>query len=147
MRIAINNMLVEDVPKVVSFWEAAGIRRAPSQRALARFLDRGFGKVLRANGKIAAATLFSICGPGQAYFECFAVDPGRRRKGFGRRLYKKCVLDLLQLGVRRVVFLVNKQNEAAHAFWAAVGTSPILGASAYFGRLKRVPVTRKRPVR
>ena len=136
MRIEIDDMFAEDASNVVKFWKAAGIRRLPSRRALTRFLDMGSGKIMKINNKIVAATLFSICGPGLAYFEHFAVATGRRRGGLGRHLYKKCTAHLFKQGVRRVVFLVSKQNAGAHAFWTAVGTAPILGARAYFGKLK-----------
>jgi GNAT superfamily N-acetyltransferase len=138
IKIAIHDMTMADVADVIDLWgtETSG-RRLPSRRMLTRFLDRGHGKIVRAQGRLIAATVFAICGPGTAYFEHFMVEAKSRRKHIGARLYKACTTELYDLGIRRVLFLVDRENEAAKAFWSTLSTSPIRRALPFYGKLAR----------
>src|SRR5205823_2014262 len=137
MRIKISELAAQEVPEILEFWGRTRARVPPSRRSLLRFLEGGFGKVMRFDGEIVAATLFSICGPGEAYFEGFAVSERHRRKGFGQMLYEACIFDLRARGISRAICVVNNENEVARLFWNQMGVRPIKSAKVYFGRIPR----------
>lgn len=140
MQITLHKLTSKDFPNVRALWESAELHPVPSERSLAQFLESGCGMILRQNGRTVAVTLYAVCGPGRGYFEYFAVDSRVRKQGIGKRLYDACTADLFQRGVRHLVFLVDKGNETADAFWKRVGCTPIRGATPFYGKVKRPEV-------
>jgi len=62
----------------------------------------------------------------------FAVAPGTRRRGLGRRLMEAALAELRARGVARVLLEVNATNGPARALYAGLGFTRVSERPAYY---------------
>jgi ribosomal protein S18 acetylase RimI-like enzyme len=113
-----------EIEAVVALWERCGLTRPwndpRSDIALAR---RGAGSTIlvgREGGKVVASVMVGHDGHrGWVYY--VAVDPDRRKHGFGRAIMEASESWLRQAGIAKLQLLVRRENTQAGAFYESIG--------------------------
>jgi ribosomal protein S18 acetylase RimI-like enzyme len=128
-----------DEEAVVALWERCGLLRPWNDPhkdiARKRLLQRELFLVGFEGGAIVGTLMAGYDGH-RGWINYLAVDPARRRKGFGRALVERAERRLSELGCPKVNLQVRRENREAMAFYERIGFRE--DAVASFGkRLKR----------
>jgi ribosomal protein S18 acetylase RimI-like enzyme len=113
-----------DAGEVIALWEACGLTR-PWNDAAADFARAVAGPasavlVLREGDELVASVMVGDDGHrGWVYY--LAVAPARRRAGLGRRMMEAAEAWLRACGAPKLQLMVRDDNEAALAFYEALG--------------------------
>ena len=122
--IAVIRAEAEDAAAVIALWEACGLTR-PWNNALGDFARAVAGEtsvilLVRAGDDIAASVMVGDDGHrGWVYY--LAVAPDRRRVGLATRMMAAAEQWLGERGVTKIQLMVREGNDAALAFYAALG--------------------------
>jgi ribosomal protein S18 acetylase RimI-like enzyme len=124
---------------VIALWERCGLLRPWNDPhkdiARKRLLQRELFLVGFEGGAIVGTVMAGYDGH-RGWINYLAVDPVRRRKGFGRALVERAERRLSELGCPKVNLQVRRENREAMAFYERIGFRE--DAVASFGkRLKR----------
>jgi ribosomal-protein-alanine N-acetyltransferase len=87
--------------------------------------------VARRDRHLAAFAIMHF-GDDVAHLNLLAVAPSHRRQGLGRQLMDWLTATALEAGVLRIDLELRAQNEAARAFYAALGFSDTGKVSGYY---------------
>ena len=114
----------DDVESILAFWSRADVAGSlpDTAEALRRRLERDADLFLVAEieGTIVGTLIGGWDGwRGNLYR--LAVDPAYRRRGIARALVREVEGRLRKRGAKRVTALVLREEQAATAFWPAVG--------------------------
>ena len=128
-----------DEEAVVALWERCGLLRPWNDPhkdiARKRLLQRELFLVGVEGGAIAGTVMAGYDGH-RGWINYLAVDPARRRRGFGRALVERAEHRLSELGCPKVNLQVRRENREAMAFYESIGFRE--DAVASFGkRLER----------
>jgi len=128
-----------DEEAVIALWERCGLLRPWNDPhkdiARKRLLQRELFLVGVEGGAIVGTVMAGYDGH-RGWINYLAVDPARRRKGFGRALVERAERRLSELGCPKVNLQVRRENREAMAFYERIGFREDVVAS--FGkRLKR----------
>jgi ribosomal protein S18 acetylase RimI-like enzyme len=128
-----------DEEAVIALWERCGLLRPWNDPhkdiARKRLLQRELFLVGVEGGAIVGTVMAGYDGH-RGWINYLAVDPARRRKGFGRALVEWAERRLSELGCPKVNLQVRRENREAMAFYERIGFREDVVAS--FGkRLKR----------
>jgi ribosomal protein S18 acetylase RimI-like enzyme len=128
-----------DEEAVIALWERCGLLRPWNDPhkdiARKRLLQRELFLVGFEGGAIVGTVMAGYDGH-RGWINYLAVDPVRRRKGFGRALVERAERRLSELGCPKVNLQVRRENREAMAFYERIGFRE--DAVASFGkRLKR----------
>jgi len=126
--IIIRRMTLKDRDEAVSLWDSAAgvwVSEADSRQSIRRYLRRnpGLSFVAYDSDKLVGAVLCGHDGR-RGYIYHMAVAPSHRRRGVGRSLAERCLLELRALGIRRCHLFVHSGNPAGRKFWQATGWTP-----------------------
>ena len=122
--IAVIPARAADAAAVIALWEACGLTR-PWNDALGDFARAVAGEtsvilLVRAGDDIAASVMVGDDGHrGWVYY--LAVAPDRRRVGLATRMMAAAEQWLGERGVTKIQLMVREGNDAALAFYAALG--------------------------
>lgn len=118
-----------------ALWRALGLLKPAidSRAALAGCLARNPGLFLvgSAGEQVLATTLATFDGR-RGYLYHVAVDPGHRRRGHGQAIVRATLDRLWARGAQKITLRVHRENQAAIAFYRALGLLPdlaVLGMS------------------
>jgi ribosomal protein S18 acetylase RimI-like enzyme len=122
--LAISAITDADVEPVVALWQRCGLTRPwndpHADIALARRRDNSTVLVGRDGGAIAATIMVGHDGHrGWVYY--VAVDPDRRKRGFGRVIMAAAEDWLRAAGIAKLQLLVRRENAQANAFYGSLG--------------------------
>jgi ribosomal protein S18 acetylase RimI-like enzyme len=128
-----------DEEAVIALWERCGLLRPWNDPhkdiARKRLLQRELFLVGFEGGAIVGTVMAGYDGH-RGWINYLAVEPARRRKGFGRALVERAERRLSELGCPKVNLQVRRENREAMAFYERIGFRE--DAVASFGkRLKR----------
>jgi ribosomal protein S18 acetylase RimI-like enzyme len=122
-----------DVQAVLILWGVGRTRHAATAdtpEAVERLIETDPGALLVAmeGSELVGAVIAAFDG-WRGNFYRLAVAPARRREGIGRALVRAGEERLRAVGARRATALVAFEDEAARAFWTAVGypSDPVIG--------------------
>jgi ribosomal protein S18 acetylase RimI-like enzyme len=115
---------LDDEAAVTGLWEACGLTRPWNDPARDfRLAVEGATSailVLRGDAGLAASVMTGFDGHrGWVYY--LAVAPARRREGLGRRMMAAAEAWLRARGVPKIQLMVREDNDAALAFYEALG--------------------------
>ena len=116
--------MASDAAVVVALWETCGLTR-PWNDAAADFVravagDASAVLLVHANGNVVASVMVGDDGHrGWVYY--LAVAPAWRRAGLGRRMMAAAEQWLRGRGVAKIQLMVREGNDAALAFYLALG--------------------------
>lgn len=134
----IEDAAAADAEAVIALWQACGLTRPWNDPAtdFARALDGPCSTVLvaRSAGGIDGSVMVGADGHrGWVYY--LAVDPERRRGGMGRALMAAAEGWLRERGVPKIQLMVREGNDAALAFYAALGLErqPVVTLGRFLG--------------
>lgn len=124
--VRIRSMVAADLDRVVEI--AAALVEAPQwpRRVFEAVLDPATPTrfALIAEDSVARVVVgFAVAGlvPPEAELESIAVSAGYQRKGVARRLFAVLTDELVQAQAREVLLEVRESNQAARAFYGALG--------------------------
>lgn len=114
-----------DLPAAIELWngaEGVSIAEGDSPAELEAYLLRnpGISQAAFAGERLVGAVLAGHDGR-RGFLYHLAVAPSHRGSGLGRRLVTQALAPLRAAGIRRVLILVAKDNDAGHAFWSRCG--------------------------
>lgn len=113
-----------DEEAVIALWEGCGLLRPwnDPHKDIARklLLQRELFLVGVEGGAIVGTVMAGYDGH-RGWINYLAVDPGRRRKGFGRALVEQAEHRLGGLGCPKVNLQVRRENREAMAFYECIG--------------------------
>jgi ribosomal protein S18 acetylase RimI-like enzyme len=120
-----------DVPAVLELWDGARSAHAVTADApslVAALVESGSLIVCEREGAVVGAVIAAFDG-WRGNFYRLAVAPAWRRRGIARQLVEAGEASLRARGAPRVTALVAFDDEAAGAFWEAVGypRDPVIG--------------------
>jgi hypothetical protein len=122
----LNIMVIQDgdIPEVITLWERCGLTRPwndpRADIAMARDYPQSTILVGREAGKLVASVMLGHDGHrGWVYY--VAVDPDRRKQGFGRVIMNAAETWLRETGVAKLQLLVRRENAQAGAFYQSIG--------------------------
>jgi N-acetylglutamate synthase len=123
--LVIRPMTEADLPAARVLWShAEGVELAEGDSAaeLAGYLRRnpGASQVAFSDGRLVGAVLAGHDGRRGLVYH-LAVEPGHRGHGLGRDLVGRALGVLKEQGIRRVLLLVARDNEAGRSFWIRTG--------------------------
>ena len=129
-----------DIADVITLWELCGLTRPwndpASDIALARRGENSTVLVGRDGSAIVATAMVGHDGHrGWVYY--VAVDPDRRKRGYGRMIMTAVEDWLRQAGIPKLQLLVRRENVKAGAFYQSIGfaeSSSIMFAKCLDGR-------------
>ncbi len=116
----------EDLPAILGLWSTAGpgvhLGRSDEPAEIEKKLSRDPDLFLVAeeDGELIGAVMGGYDGR-RAIVYHLAVDPGRRRKGLGKRLMGELEARLKAKGCLKAYLLVTKDNPAALRFYEGQG--------------------------
>ena len=125
MTLRIQPMTAADYDETLALWQAVegvGLSSADSRQQIKRYLRRNPGQSLLAwHGELLVGAV--LCGHDgrRGYIHHLAVRPSHRRQGIGRLLISRCLAALSAEGIEKCHLFVFRQNQAAIAFWQAIG--------------------------
>ena len=113
-----------DRDAVVALWEACGLAR--SWNDAGRDIERKQGLqpelfLVGFDGEVLVATVMAGYEGHRGWVNYLGVDPGHRRKGYGRRMMRAAEEALAGLGAPKVNLQVRAGNDEAVAFYRSVG--------------------------
>lgn len=116
---------LEDHAAAVALWcqsEGVVLRDVDGREAIGRYLARnpGLSFVAELEGRVVGTVLCGTDGR-RGYLQHLAVASPHRRRGLGRALAERAVEALAAQGIEKCHLMVLVENEAARAFWAALG--------------------------
>jgi ribosomal-protein-alanine N-acetyltransferase len=124
--VRIRPMVAADIDRVVEI--AAALAEAPhwSRRNFEAVLDPFSQKrvaLIAENSGTGAMVGFVVAGlvPPEAVLESIAVSAGFQRRGVARRLFVAMADELCRAEVSELLLEVRESNQAARAFYAALG--------------------------
>lgn len=113
-----------DEEAVIALWERCGLLRPWNDPhkdiARKRLLQRELFLVGVEGGAIVGTVMAGYDGH-RGWINYLAVDPVRRRKGFGRALVERAEHRLSKLGCPKVNLQVRRENREAMAFYECIG--------------------------
>ena len=117
--------LVADYDTVAELWKVSeGIELAEgdSKSEIAAYLQRNpnLSRVAELDSLIVGAVLCGHDGRRGLVYH-LSVKGEARGKGIGKRLVSECMAGLRDVGITRVILLVDKSNEQGQAFWTSQG--------------------------
>jgi len=118
-------MEARDYDEAAALWsrtEGMGLSASDSRESIEAFLRRnpGLSLVARDGPDLVAAVLCGHDGR-RGHLYHLAVAQTHRRKGLGRALVDQCLAGLRSQGIRRCYLLLLNHNDAARAFYRALG--------------------------
>lgn len=122
----ITKMTVKDYDEVFALWkktEGVGLHKdMDSRKGIAKYLrrNRGLSVVARENKKIIGAILCGNDGR-RGHLYHLAVDQAYRKKGLGKALVNRALLNLAALGFTRCTIGVFAKNYSGRKFWKHIG--------------------------
>ena len=121
----IREMRLADYEAMYALWlgcEGIGLSASDSQEQIGLYLARnpGMSFVAEVNGRLAGTILGGHDGR-RGFIHHTAVHPDFRHQGIGQQLVATCLAALQAAGVLKCHIFVHRTNEAAQAFWRAVG--------------------------
>jgi ribosomal protein S18 acetylase RimI-like enzyme len=125
MAIQFREMTPTDYQAATALWKASEgvvLRDADRLEAVERYLERNPGSSFVAvDGERLVGTV--LCGHDgrRGYLQHLAVAAPYRRQGIGRALVERALAALQGAGILKCHLMVLADNEAARAFWAAIG--------------------------
>ena len=113
-----------DRDAVVALWEACGLAR--SWNDAGRDIERKQGLqpelfLVGFDGEVLVATVMAGYEGHRGWVNYLGVDPGHRRKGYGRRMMRAAEEALAALGAPKVNLQVRDGNDEAVAFYRSLG--------------------------
>jgi len=130
--IATREFCIGDYDAVLKLWnrvEGLEIAEGDDSKGIAQFLVRNPG-LSRVAVDGSAIVGVSLCGHdgrrGHVYH--LAVDPAYQGCGLGKRLLDECLDGLRSAGVKRVIIMVDDDNQRGAEFWKRRGWEEISGA-------------------
>ena len=125
MTVEIREFEASDCEAATVLWRAtAGIvlRDVDAPDAIARYLARNPGSSFVAveRGRVVGTVLCGDDGR-RGYLQHLAVAPEARRRGIGRALVARALHALEERGIHKCHLMVLSENDAARAFWKALG--------------------------
>jgi ribosomal protein S18 acetylase RimI-like enzyme len=126
--LALRASTAEDVPAVLAFWKLAAEdtnRVGDDAAAVLALLDRDPEALQLAvdDGEIVGSLIAGFDG-WRCHLYRFAVHPGRRREGIGRRLLDAAEQRFRAFGGHRADAMVLDDNTLAHPAWSSAGYTP-----------------------
>jgi ribosomal protein S18 acetylase RimI-like enzyme len=117
--------LVADYDTVAELWKVSeGIELAEgdSKSEIAAYLQRNpnLSRVAELDSLIVGAVLCGHDGRRGLVYH-LSVKNDARGKGIGKQLVSECMAGLREVGITRVILLVDKNNEQGQAFWTSQG--------------------------
>ena len=119
-------MTIDDYDDIYAMWMACrgmGLNSVDDTReGIERFLKRNPDTcfVAEEDGTIIGAIMVGSDGRrGHIYHT--AVHPDHRQKGIGRALVETACDALKNIGIKKVMLVVFRRNEAGNAFWESIG--------------------------
>ena len=133
-KIATREFCIGDYDAVLQLWlgvEGLEIAEGDDSKGIAQFLERNPG-LSRVAVDGAAIVGVALCGHdgrrGHVYH--LAVDPAYQGCGLGKRLLDECLDGLRSAGVKRVIIMVDDDNQRGAEFWKRRGWEEIAHAIA-----------------
>ncbi|AJP72765.1 GNAT family acetyltransferase [Sphingomonas hengshuiensis] len=137
-QLPVSEAIAADAGAVIALWEACGLTRPWNDPAadFARAVDGPCSAVLVvrfAEGIDGSVMVGSDGHRGWVYY--LAVHPERRRGGTGRALMAAAEGWLRERGVPKIQLMVREGNDAALAFYAALGLErqPVVTLGRFLG--------------
>jgi ribosomal protein S18 acetylase RimI-like enzyme len=113
-----------DIADVVALWQICGLTRAwndpAADIALARS-GRNSTVLIGRDGKTIVATAMVGHDGHRGWVYYVAVDPCRRKKGFGQAIMKAAEDWLRGAGIAKLQLLVRRENASVGAFYQSIG--------------------------
>jgi ribosomal protein S18 acetylase RimI-like enzyme len=121
----IREMALGDYEAMYALWlgcEGIGLSASDSQEQIGLYLARnpGMSFVAEVDGRLVGTILGGHDGR-RGTIHHAAVHPDFRHQGIGQQLVATCLAALRAAGVLKCHIFVHRTNEAAQAFWRAVG--------------------------
>jgi ribosomal protein S18 acetylase RimI-like enzyme len=122
----ITKMTIKDYDEVFSLWkntEGMGLHDdVDSKKGIARYLrhNPGMSFVARENGRLVGTVLCGNDGR-RGYLFHLAVDKAYRKKGIGKALVQKALLELASIGITKCLIFVFAKNRTGKNFWKHLG--------------------------
>lgn len=121
----IREMRLADYEAMYALWlgcEGIGLSASDSREQIGLYLGRnpGMSFVAEVDGRLAGTILGGHDGR-RGTIHHAAVHPDFRHQGIGQQLVATCLAALRAAGVLKCHIFVHRTNEAAQAFWRAVG--------------------------
>lgn len=128
----------EDAAAVIALWERCGLTRPWNDPAadFARAVDGPCSAVLVVRGGAGVVASAMVGGDGhRGWVYYVAVDPDHRRAGLGRALMAAAEDWLRTRGLPKIQLMVREGNEAAIAFYTALGLErqPVVTLGRFLG--------------
>lgn len=122
----IRKMKCEDYTKVYNLWMACagmGLNNLDdSQEGITKFLQRNPDTCFVATETDIIVGVILVGSDGRrGYIYHTAVHPNYRKKGIAKKLVKKSLEALEEIGINKVALVVFKHNENGNKFWEKLG--------------------------
>jgi ribosomal protein S18 acetylase RimI-like enzyme len=125
MDMKIEQMKAQDYGEIVTLWnrtEGIGLSGADNMESIESFLKRnpGLSFVLRNDGRIVGTIMAGHDGR-RGYLYHLVVVSEYRGEGWGRKLVRACLAELLRQGIQKCHLFVYKRNTTGREFWKISG--------------------------
>ncbi|MGM9977377.1 MAG: GNAT family N-acetyltransferase [Clostridium sp.] len=122
----IRKMKCEDYTNVYNLWMACagmGLNNLDdSQEGITKFLQRNSDTCFVATETDIIVGVILVGSDGRrGYIYHTAVHPNYRKKGIAKKLVKKSLEALEEIGINKVALVVFKHNENGNKFWGKLG--------------------------
>jgi ribosomal protein S18 acetylase RimI-like enzyme len=122
--LAIAPIADADIPDVIALWQACGLTRPwndpAADIAMSRREPNSAVLIGREGDAIVATVMLGHDGHrGWVYY--VAVDPDRRKKGYGHTIMTAAETWLRAAGIAKLQLLVRRENAKAGAFYQSIG--------------------------
>lgn len=126
MQTAIRAYAADDETAVIALWQRCGLTRPwndPAKDIRRKLAEQPelFGILLADDGARVIGTVMAGYEGHRGWINYLAVDPALQGRGLGRRLMNWAEARLLERGCPKINLQVRQGNEAALAFYAALG--------------------------
>ncbi len=116
-----------DEPAVIALWQRAGVTRAwndPARDILRKLAFQSNGLLVADNGETIVGTVMVGYEGHRGWINYLAVCPEHQRQGVGTLLMQHAERMLRELDCPKINLQVRCGNEAAIAFYRAIGYAP-----------------------
>src|SRR4051794_35399964 len=119
--VTTRSMVNTDYSAVLALWrstEGVEVAEGDAEPEISRYLDRnpGLSRVVICDQKIAGAVLCGHDGRRGLIYH-LSVAKEWRGRGFAQLIVNECLDGLRRAGIKRVLILVDKSNQAGRKFW------------------------------
>lgn len=123
--VSVREMTIADYDQVLSLMQrtpGVTVRDADSREATERYLGRnpGLSFVAESAGRIRGCVMCGHDGR-RGYLQHLIVEPKFRNHGLGRKLWRRCLDELENLGILKTHLDVLVTNDPGNRYWSNAG--------------------------